>query len=162
MNMLQQAKQIAAGVLNEPTKPSVKTGGLTERDLPTPIDGKQFRYRRRYAVVRCGHYDGRLGIQLVVGDWTPKVIAGRSARMLAGIKQKEPRQHDYEGEVLAMLTVSLMYDELQDGEVFIKTWGGNAPVVAAALTSGLFVDTGRRVPIGPYDAVAHVWRVIAP
>lgn len=54
---------------------------------------------------------------------------------------------DEEGQV-ACATVNLPEYELQEGEVFIKTWGENESMLGF-LTRNLIVnDTGREVPTG--------------
>ncbi|HUT79506.1 MAG TPA: hypothetical protein VM285_17550 [Polyangia bacterium] len=60
------------------------------------------------------------------------------------------------GRAIAVLTVNLPEEELAEGEFFVKTWRENEGIAAAALASGLFVDTGRRVPTGFVEA--QVWR----
>lgn len=56
----------------------------------------------------------------------------------------------------AVLTTCIPGVELEEGEFLIKTWSENEPIAAAALASGLFEDTGRRVVCG--ETEAEVWR----
>lgn len=85
------------------------------------------------AVVRMGCYgNGRLAIQLVNAE------------------TEEP---------IGKLTVNLPGEELGGGEFFVKTWSENEGIAAAALASGVFEDTGRRVPTGHVEA--QVWRFCA-
>jgi hypothetical protein len=41
------------------------------------------------------------------------------------------------------------------GEFFVKTWSENEGLIAPALVSGCFVDTGRRVDLGFVAAVVR-------
>lgn len=59
-------------------------------------------------------------------------------------------------EPIGKLTVNLPEEELAEGEFFVKTWSENKGIAAAALASGLFEDTGRRVATGRVEA--QVWR----
>lgn len=73
---------------------------------------------------------------------------GRMAILLVDDATEEPH---------SKLTVNLPEaPKLAPGEFHVKTWGENEEVARAALASGLFVDTGRRVPTGFVEA--HVWR----
>ena len=74
---------------------------------------------------------------------------GRLAIQLVDAETEEP---------IANLTVNLPDEELAEGEFFVKTWSENQPIAAAALASGLFQDTGRRVPTGFVEA--QVWRFV--
>ena len=47
---------------------------------------------------------------------------------------------------------------LAEGEFFAKTWSENDELAQAALASGVFEDTGRRVPYGFVEA--QVWRLM--
>lgn len=55
-----------------------------------------------------------------------------------------------------VLTVNIPGVTLDEGEYLIKTWSENEHIAAAALASGLFEDTGRRVVCG--ETEAEVWR----
>lgn len=46
---------------------------------------------------------------------------------------------------------------LEDGECLVKTWSENEEFIQPLLESGLFEDTGRRVPCG--FAEAHIWKM---
>ena len=50
--------------------------------------------------------------------------------------------------------------QVSSDEFFAKTWSENEALVAPMLSSGLFEDTGKRVPSG--YVVAPVWRVKDP
>ncbi len=65
----------------------------------------------------------------------------------------------YSGEPVATLSCNLPEHAatLAAGEFFCKVWGGNEDLVADLLASGLFEDTGRRVPTG--FVRAQVWRL---
>ena len=56
------------------------------------------------------------------------------------------------------LTTNLPHVELEEQEVLIKTWSENEEIAKAALTSGLFRDTGKRVSTGFVQA--EVWEVL--
>ena len=45
---------------------------------------------------------------------------------------------------------------LIDGEFAVRTWSKNESVAKAALASGIFEDTGKRIPTGFVEA--QVWR----
>lgn len=47
--------------------------------------------------------------------------------------------------------------DLAQGEFLAKTWSENEEIAACALKSGLFVDTGLRLPMGYVEA--QVWRI---
>jgi hypothetical protein len=63
------------------------------------------------------------------------------------------------GEPFMKVTVNLPDAEykLHKGEFCVKTWSENEPYVADLLRSGLFVDTGKRVPSGFCEA--SVWKL---
>lgn len=58
--------------------------------------------------------------------------------------------------LLAVLTVNIPDADLEDGEFAIKNWSGNESVAQAAMATGLFIDTGKRIPTGFVEA--QVWR----
>lgn len=60
-------------------------------------------------------------------------------------------------EPFATLTCHIPGVELADDEVMIKTWSENKLVAKAALESGLFEDTGKRISTG--FVLAEIWRV---
>lgn len=66
--------------------------------------------------------------------------------------------YDKNGEELVVLSVNLPQekDRLGPGEFFVKTWSENADLAREALASGLFIDTGKRVPTGYVEA--HIWK----
>ena len=47
--------------------------------------------------------------------------------------------------------------ELEPGEIMIKTWSENQVLAEVARTSGLFIDTGKRICL--QFAEAEVWRL---
>ena len=55
------------------------------------------------------------------------------------------------------LSCSIDYVDLGNTEFLAKTWSENEELAAAALQSGLFEDTDRRVAVG--FAEAQVWRI---
>jgi hypothetical protein len=84
-----------------------------------------------YTFFRIGRYsNGRIAIELEEKDGTP----------------------------FATLTCNLPTMELNGNEVFIKTWSDNEEVAKAALASGRFKDTGKRVSTG--FVLAQVWEVL--
>lgn len=60
------------------------------------------------------------------------------------------------GEPWAKLTVNIEGAELAPGEFAVKDWAEGEEHAAAAMASGLFEDTGRRIPTGFVSAA--VWR----
>lgn len=56
----------------------------------------------------------------------------------------------------AKLTVNVHDQPLAPGHVHIKTWGENEQLREPALATGLFEDTGERVPCGWVEA--EVWK----
>jgi len=63
--------------------------------------------------------------------------------------------YDEEGPYCT-LTTNIVGETLQPGEFFIKNWSENEEIAAAALNSGIFEDTGRRVNSGFIEV--PVWR----
>jgi hypothetical protein len=63
-----------------------------------------------------------------------------------------------DGSSFGVLTVNIPEAELGDWEVIVKTWSENESLAKAAIASGRFKDTGRRVPTG--WAEAQVWEVL--
>lgn len=47
--------------------------------------------------------------------------------------------------------------KLAPGEFLAKVWSENEEIAACALESGLFIDTGRRIPMG--FAEAQIWKI---
>ena len=74
---------------------------------------------------------------------------GRVAVQLVDAKTSEP---------FATLTVNIPQATVSDKEIIVKTWTENEPVARAALESGLFQDTGKRIPTG--FSQAQIWKVI--
>lgn len=62
-------------------------------------------------------------------------------------------------EQFATITVNLPNAELEEGEFLVKTWTENE-WVPQLLNSGIFEDTGKRVPTG--FVKAQVWRLKTP
>jgi hypothetical protein len=57
------------------------------------------------------------------------------------------------------LTVNVPDQPLAPGCIHVKTWGENERLRAPALATGLFEDTGERVPAAPGSFVmAEVWK----
>jgi len=61
------------------------------------------------------------------------------------------------GEPWATVTTNIFGAELADNEICVKTWSENEPFREPLLATGLFEDTGRRIPTG--NAEAEVWRI---
>ena len=64
--------------------------------------------------------------------------------------------HSIEGP-FATLSVNIPEHKLADDEVLVKTWSENERIIEPVLATGLFEDTGRRVPTGYCEA--QVWRL---
>jgi hypothetical protein len=60
------------------------------------------------------------------------------------------------GEVGCVLTVNLPGANLADGEFCIKDWSENERAAKAAMATGIFEDTGKRIPTGFVEA--KVWK----
>jgi len=58
---------------------------------------------------------------------------------------------------IANLTVNLPDDALEPGEMHIKVWSENEEFSGACLQTGMFEDTGKRVPTGFVEA--QVWKL---
>jgi hypothetical protein len=96
------------------------------------------------------------GREFVVADAVPVKIVLQTytnGRLAVGLL-------DEEGDNFATLTTNLVDQDLADGEIFVKTWSENEDAAAGALESGLFKDTGRRVPTGYIEA--SVWTIADP
>lgn len=65
--------------------------------------------------------------------------------------------HNESGSRYLVLSVNVPGTQLAHDEVLIKTWAENKDVAAAVLATGLFADTGRRIPSG--FAEAQVWKL---
>lgn len=57
----------------------------------------------------------------------------------------------------AKLTVNVLGQPLAPGHIHVKTWEENAHLREPALATGLFEDTGERVPCGWTEA--EVWKL---
>jgi hypothetical protein len=68
--------------------------------------------------------------------------------------------YDSDGLPYATFSAHLPNIQLQPDEVLVKTWSENADLREPMLATGLFVDTGGRLPLG--HITAEVWRVIKP
>ena len=73
-------------------------------------------------------------------------LGGRMSLQLFDVETYEP---------IATLTLNLPDEHLEPGEFFVKTWGENEEIAKECLASGLFEDTGKRVPTGWVNA--EVW-----
>lgn len=60
-------------------------------------------------------------------------------------------------EPFGNLTVNIPEAELEPGEICVRDWAENEMLAAVALETGLFEDTGKRVPTG--YVTAPIWRV---
>ncbi|GGC22941.1 hypothetical protein [Pseudoduganella buxea] len=60
----------------------------------------------------------------------------------------------------ASVSKRLALPRLGASEFFAKTYSGNSPLREPLLNTGLFIDTGRRVPSGFVDL--EVWRLTHP
>lgn len=66
---------------------------------------------------------------------------------------------DEEGDAYATFSTNLDDTNRAEGEVLVKTWSENEDLRQPMLDTGLFEDTGRRVPNGFIEA--EVWRRVA-
>jgi hypothetical protein len=66
---------------------------------------------------------------------------------------------DEDGGPYATFSTNFDGANLADGEVLVKTWSENDMLRQPMLDTGLFEDTGRRVPNGFVNA--EVWRRVA-
>ena len=62
------------------------------------------------------------------------------------------------GEPFAILSVNIPDIMLQENEVIIKNWSENETLAAAAMASGCFVDTGKRIRTGFVEA--PIWKAL--
>lgn len=58
----------------------------------------------------------------------------------------------------AIVSVNLEAVELADDECCMKFWSENAPLRQPLIDSGLFHDTGKRVPTGYVEA--EIWQIL--
>lgn len=56
--------------------------------------------------------------------------------------------NENDGEPFGVATVNMPNDHLNDGEVFIKDWSENEPLIKAMLAAGWIELTGRNVQSG--------------
>lgn len=61
-------------------------------------------------------------------------------------------------EPWATLTVNIPNATIEEDEILVKAWSENEKVAEVALQTGLFEDTGKRVPTG-YE-YAQVWKLL--
>jgi hypothetical protein len=59
---------------------------------------------------------------------------------------------------ICVLTVSLNTGPLPDDMYIIKTWGGNWSIARDVLATGVFEDTGVRLPSGRVEAQLWKWK----
>ena len=98
------------------------------------------------------HYTNRYGDELHVRFVSGQYNNGRLAIQTVGAEHGEPE---------AVLTVNFDgFDGLDEGagEIVVKTWGTNEDFAPAALGTGWFEDTGKRVSNGFVEA--SIWRVL--
>lgn len=62
-----------------------------------------------------------------------------------------------DGIPYGVLTVNIPEASLGPNEILVKTWSENEPLAAAALASGLYRDTGRRLKTGFVEA--QIWEI---
>ena len=62
------------------------------------------------------------------------------------------------GNPFCTLTCNIPSVVLTENEILVKTWSENEEVAKAALASGLFRDTGKRVSTG--FVLADIWEVL--
>lgn len=55
---------------------------------------------------------------------------------------------DVNGEPFGTVTVNMPHDHLNDGEVAVKDWAENEPIVAQLIEAGWLVSTGRELSSG--------------
>lgn len=82
-----------------------------------------------------------------------------SVQMGVSYQNGQPRVQlwDNEGPVGTLSVASAHHADLAPGEFLAKVWSENEEIATCALKSGLFTDTGRRVPMGHVEA--QVWRI---
>ena len=61
-----------------------------------------------------------------------------------------------DGQRFATLSVNFSEVKLEHNEFAVKTWSENEEIAADCLSSGLFIDTGKRIKSGYVEA--SVWR----
>jgi hypothetical protein len=64
-----------------------------------------------------------------------------------------------DGSPYGVLTINIPEVDLEEDEILVKTWSENTPMADTILHStGLFKDTGKRVPSGMVDA--EIWKIL--
>jgi hypothetical protein len=58
---------------------------------------------------------------------------------------------------IGILTVNLPGEHLEEGEFFVKTWSENVELSKASFDTGLFINTGKRIPTGFVEA--QIWKL---
>ncbi|MBA4372248.1 MAG: hypothetical protein C0402_05250 [Thermodesulfovibrio sp.] len=64
------------------------------------------------------------------------------------------------GNLESTVSVNLPGEIVADDEVIIKNWSENVEIAPLVLATGIFEDTGRRIPTGFVEA--EVWKVKDP
>lgn len=62
------------------------------------------------------------------------------------------------GAPYTKLTINIPEVELANNELIVKTWGENEHLAVAAMETGLFKDTGKRIIAGFTEA--QIWKVV--
>jgi hypothetical protein len=57
-----------------------------------------------------------------------------------------------DGEQVACVTVNLPEHDIQPGEIIVKTWSENEPMLDFLVKNNIVIDTGREVPTGMVKA----------
>lgn len=63
-----------------------------------------------------------------------------------------------DGSPVGSLTVNLPDFPLGEREIFVKDWSENEELAKSMLASGLFKDTGKRVPSG--HVMVPIWEIL--
>lgn len=66
-----------------------------------------------------------------------------------------------DGSQICRLTVCVGHlgkEKLGSNEILVKSWSENEKIAALCLATGLFKDTGRRIPTGLVEA--QIWEVL--
>lgn len=81
-----------------------------------------------------------------------------SVKMGVSYQNGQPKVQLWDDGPAGTLSVaSVQSVDLAPGEFLAKVWSENEEIAACALKSGLFIDTGRRIPMGFVEA--QVWRI---
>lgn len=82
-----------------------------------------------------------------------------SVQMGVSYQNGQPKVQLWDDGPAGTLSVaSVQPVDLAPGEFLAKVWSENEEIAACALKSGLFIDTGRRIPMGFVEA--QVWRIV--